>query len=956
MSRPDSPGPVASGTRGVIPGVITGVARKNRMQVGTVNDVRERGSLDQRNDHGLLGRTDEFARLEHVIAQTRAGCGTVLLVRGEPGVGKTALLEQAAAAAPDLDVVRFRGVESEQAMPYAGLQLLCTTLRADLSRLDKAERMAMESAFRRNDDSPDPFLVGLATLTLLTTGVRLPRLYVVDDAHWLDEATAATLAFVLRRVDDAAIAVLLATQSPGDDHFGEFPAVQLSGLNDADAYRLLRTESFGHLDEATLGRIVAEARGNPGTILQVLGHVRSPAFAAGYGSVGTPPLAPGAEQTLAERLQELDADELRFLMLAAADPIGDPALLWQAAGSLGLDAHSLAALEDHGWLRLATHVMFTHPDERSAVYHMTPNDERRSLHRALADATDPVAAPDRRAFHLACASIGLDEDLAAELEARSADAQRRSGRAGAATFLEHSALLTQDRQLRSDRALAAAIARFDAGSANGSVQMLVTARLGRLDEGGGGRIDRQQARVAFFENRNGEAAELLLRAAEDLRLTDRQEGAEAFLEALIAAAYAGRLGPGTDVVANKTPTDWRIDGLTHRLLVGLTTRYAQSFRDGYSNLVEVLRTAATHDSGDPGRRWLWIASRIAADLWDDRLWTKLTAMALDAALATGSLMLLPYALSSECLVELHLGHLDRAQRIIERVDAVATSTHAPRFFHAALLLAGWRGDEQAARAQIDLARRDALRRGEGSVLTTAALSAAILYNGLGRYDAALEAARDAAAGDELAVFGWALTELVEAAVRTGQRADATRALSELTERTQICGTDWALGIEARSRALVADDRDAEPLYQEAVERLGRSHAQPQLARARLVYGEWLRRRGRRVDARSQLKAARESLTAMGATAFAERAHREYLATSEKVRRRAAEYGSRLTPQETRIATLAREGLTNPEIGERLYLSPRTIEYHLRKIFEKFGITSRRELLLAGGEELDLREG
>ena len=898
---------------------------------------------DHRTGRALLGRSGELRRLEEELRRARSRRGTVLVLRGQAGLGKSTLLDIAAAGASGMEVVRFRGVESERSMRFAGLQLLCTAIRADVDQLEAPQRAAAEVAFGAAEGEVDPFLVGLAASSLLTAAARQrPTLFVVDDAHWLDPATSRAIAFALRRLDDHPIAVLLATRDDAaDDQFGEFPSVRLDRLTDADACELLRTASFGRIDEAVLNRIVAEARGNPRAVLEVVDGVMSSEFAGGYGIACSPRTDLGP---LTERVQSLGPDERRVLLLAAADPTGDPALQWRAAEVLRIDRRVARTLEDRRWLRLGTRVLFVDPGERSAVYRLATAEEREAAHCALAAATDPIAAPDRRAWHLASATTGLDDDLAAELERCAADAQSRSGRAGEAAFLERSALLTLDPRLRSTRALAAAAAKFDVGSAAVSVQLLATAELGRLDGHGRGSLDRQQARVAFFSKRNGHAAEQMLRAAQALHQTDERLACEGFLEALVAAIYAGQLGPGVDVFANKMPADWRTDGIARRLLVGLTARFAQGFAAGHRVLMSSLRAAARHDSDDRGRQWLWMAARIAADLWDDGLWAELTSHALDTARDTGSLMLLPYALTGECVAALHFGHFDKAQRLVEYIDALAASTRAPRFSCAALLLAGWRGDEQSAIPRIDTARRDALDRGEGIVLSTASLSAAVLYNGLGRYDAAFAAARDAAARDELVVFGWSVMELIEAAARTGEREAAACALAELTERTRVAGTDWALGIEARSRALLAEGPEAERLYQEAVERLGRSRVVVHLARAQLVYGEWLRRQGRRVDARIQLKAARESLTSIGATAFAERAHREYLATGDKARRRVVDCGAQLTPQEARITSLARQGLTNPEIGERLFLSPRTVEYHLHKVFEKLGISSRRGLL------------
>ncbi|MFC6157227.1 helix-turn-helix transcriptional regulator [Kribbella jiaozuonensis] len=884
----------------------------------------------------LIGRSVVQRRLEDEFRSARSGQGRVVVVRGEPGIGRSAVLDLAAGAR-GMELVRTRGVESERAMPFAGLQQLCTTLHADLTSLDSPQRAAIEAAFGVAEGRSDPYLIGLATLALLIAVAKeRPALILIDDAHWLDAATSQALAFAFRRIDAHPIAVVLATPAEDDD-FAQFPTLRLTGLSDADGRALLRTATYGGVDEAVLSRIVAEARGNPRDILAAVDGVMSPDFAGGYGVV-----CAGADTGgLDERMANLTSAERLALILAAADPTGDPALQWRAADVLGLGHQVARTLQDQGWLRHETRVLFVDPALRPAVYCLATSSERDEVHAALATATDTIVAPDRRAWHLALATTGPDDQLATELEHCAAHARRRCGRAGEAAFLERSALLTRDADVRSARLLAAAAAKFDIGSAPAAVQLLAAAGLGRLDGRVRRCLDQQQARLAFVDKRNGPAVEQMLQAAEERRRANEPLACEGFLETLVASTYAGRLGPGTGAFARRIPTDWTCDGTNRDLLVGLTARFATGFAASHHLLRPVVGAVADQH---PSKRWLGIGARIAADLWDDDLWDELTSRAVDLARETGALMRLPYALTDRCLAELHFGNFDTAQHLVDRIDALTTSSRAPSFPCGALLLAGWRGAEEVALPQIEAARQDAMERGEGIVFTTAALSAAVLANGLGRYDVALAAARDVVAEDELVLYGWGLTELIEAAARSGQSRAAESALETLAERARAVGTDWALGLEARSRALLTDGPEAERLYQQAIDHLARTRVVVHLARTRLVYGEWLRREGRRVDARVQLKAARDRLAAAGATAFTERAHREYLATGDRARRRIVDHRAQLTPQETSIAALAGQGLTNPEIGERLFLSPRTVEYHLHKVFEKFGISSRRALL------------
>lgn len=898
----------------------------------------------------LVGRAGELARLDHELGITRAGTGSVLILRGEAGTGKSALLENATERARKLQVIRFRGIQAEQGMPYSGLHLLYITLRAQLQPLDHDHLGAVDAVFCMSANSREPYLAGQALLSLLTGAIqKRPSLLVIDDAHWLDKESATTIAFLLRRLEDQPIFALVATRELTDDVFADLPDIRVGKLSEQDARALIADASVTQIDEILAGQIVAESRCKPGAILEVLAGTTSPEFAGSYSPASPDRYPSQAQDALATRLAALDPDERRLLMLAAADPTGDPVLLWQAAAVLGIKPTAGQALIDQGWLEFGSRVLLRSPAERSATYRCATTEERSALHHALAQVTDPTTAPDRRSWHLANATIGLDESLADALAGYADLAQRRSGWAGAAAFLERAARLTVDPRLRSERALAAAAARFNAGSAEGSSRMLVTAELGRLDQSLSAEVERQRARVAFFNARNGAAAQQLLDAAPYIRTSDGGVSREGYLEALVASVYAGRLGPGPKAYAQMMPADFAPESFVDSVLAGLTAHYAPTPNADPRTLVRSLRAPVHPKSLGEGRQWLWLAALMAADEWDEGLWLELTSEAHDAALDAGSLMLSPHVLTVEALAELHVGNIDQGQRMAEEIDAIAASTQAPRFYTAAMLVAAWQGDEQAAEPLIGAARRDAMVRGEGIILTVASLASSVLYNGLGRYAEAFSAAQDAAKCDELAVSGWALVELVEAAARSGQPEIAASALTRLTQRTQAAGTDWALGMEARSRGLLADDSKAERCYAEAVDRLGRTESRAHLARAQLVYGEWLRRQSRQVDGRIQLKAAAQAFDEIGAAAFAARAHREYLATSDKLRRNVTNQGTLLTPQEARIAELVELGLTNPEIGQRLFLSSRTVEYHLNKVFRKRGISSRRELLYRARE-------
>jgi DNA-binding CsgD family transcriptional regulator len=898
----------------------------------------------------LAGRAAELARLERLLERLRTRESDVLVLRGEPGIGKTALLDHFAAHAKGLRIVRLRGVESEMELPFASLHLLCGSLRDGMPFLQPAQRAALETAIGPHEGPADRFLVGLAVLELfVAAAARQPLLCIVDDAQWLDDQSARVLAFVVRRLQSEPVGVVLAERLPRTiGRFDGLPELTLDGLSYTEARTLLRSLIRSRFDETVLQRIFAESRGNPELLLNTVRGTRVADFAGGFAVVTAPtPHARPLDETKAS-IEHLDADSRRMLLVAAADPTGDPALYWRAATYLDIAPEATGPLEFANLLHVAPRVLFSDPRLRPAVYRLSSDDERRCVHAALAAATDAASDPDRRAWHLAHAVVGTDEDVALELERCVPKARERGGPAAAAAFLEKAALITLDASRRAERALAAAAAKLDAGAPDAAVRLLVAAEMGPPDSAHRSRLECQRARAAFAARRGNDASELLLRAASKLEQLDARVAGEAYLEALVAAIYAGRLssGRGPEAIAKAVRgslLSLRLPPSLDLLLRGLTGRFTDGYAAAHATLKQALDAVRDESSQLDVSRWLWLACRIAGDLWEDEVWHELTTLDLQRAEAAGSLAVLPYTLTYRSIVDVHSGDFASAEALVADADAIMDVTGHPPFAYTSLVLAAYRGEESSALPLIDAARHDAVRRGEGITMTTAGFAAAVLYNGLGRYDAALSAASDAAESDELGLFGWSLVELVEAASRSGQPDAGMEALQILTERARVTGTDWAFGIVARSRALLTDGSAAERFYVEAIERLSRSRIRVHLARAQLIYGEWLRRQGKRIDARAQLRAAFDAFVAMGATAFAERAHRELLATGETARRRVVETTGQLTPQEMRIAALARDGLTNTEIGERLFVSPRTVEYHLHKVFEKLGVRSRHEL-------------
>lgn len=886
----------------------------------------------------LYGRASERAWLERSLLRARDGHGEVLVLRGAPGIGKTALLDHTVDAAAGFLVVRVRGVESEMDLPYAALQVLCSPLLGGRGELAAAHRDALDVALgTRTGAVPDRFLLGLAVLGLLSVTAReRPLLCVVDDAQWLDPLSARVFAFVARRLDAAPVAFLLA----GTADFHGLPERTLTGLPVADSRALLAGVLPGRVDDSVVGRIIAESRGNPGVLLRSVDGVSIGELAGGFGVPATPRLPRHEETALRDRLDRLRHDSRLLLLTAAAEPTGDPALTWRAAGRLGIGADAAESLEADGLLSIGVRVTFRDPLLRAAVYAMADAERRRAVHAALADAT---TAADRRAWHVAHATTQPDEAVASELERHANTARQRSGFAALAAFLARSAQLTIDPLRRVDRALAAATAAHQAGATDLAVRMLATAERESPNPRHRAHLGWLRAWHSFLASRDRAAADAVAVAARHLLPFDPVLARQACLDALAAAGSVGRLTIGAEAVrlAREAwePLVQHPSTATELLLDGLVVRATE----GYAAAVEPLTLAVKRllcDNDDDRPR---LACLVAPDLWDDDTWHALSDRDVRLARNAGALAALPWALTQRALVDVHGGDFTAAAARITEANAITSVTGHPPFTDAAVLLAGWRG---RATELVEDTRRDALERGEGRSLSMAWLAEAVLRNGLCHHDRAMAAARRAAEFDEPGLSGWALVELVEAAARCGEHDVATTALDRLAEHTRLIGTDWALGVTARARALTRRGAAAQDAHVEAIERLGRCRITTQLARARLCYGEWLRRDGRRVDARVPLREAHDAFVAMGADAFAERALRELLAAGERAHAKGT--WRELTPQESRIASLARDGMTNPEIGTRLSVSPRTVEYHLRKVYGKLGVTSRAELHLVLG--------
>ena len=897
----------------------------------------------------MVGRRNERAVLDGLLEAVRAGRSGALVVRGEAGVGKTALLDYAIESASGLRVARAVGVESEIELAFAALHQMCAPMLDHLEHLPAPQREALAVTFGLSSGAvPDRFFVSLAVLGLLSEVTEeRPLVCVIDDAQWLDRASAQTLAFVARRLLAESVLMLFASREPGEELQG-LPELVVRGLAEAEARELLASVIPGPLDEQVREQIVAETRGNPLALLELPRGLPPAQLAGGFGLPGALALSERLEESFLQRLETLPPETQLLLLVAAAEPVGDPVLLWRAAERLGICISAMEAAERVGLVEVRQGTRFRHPLVRSAIYRAAAPEDRRRVHVVLAETTEPELDPDRRAWHRAQASAAPDEDVATELERSAGRAQARGGLAAAAAFLERAVALTPDDARRAERALAAAQAKFQAGAPEAAAVLLAAAELAPLDELARARVDLLRAEIAYSQKRGSDAPPLLLRAAKRLEPLDAALARATYREALNAATWAdssaegvGALEVAQAVLAAPPPERPTPAGL---LLEGAAVQCTEGFAAGVSELKRALSALRSGDISDEEQlEWSVLIYRTAVDLWDDESWYVMASRCVEQARGSGALPALHFALNARVVADAFMGELAGGFSRMEELKTVCDVIGSELPPYSPLALAAWRGREAEVSELIAATTTEALARGETQALSATQWAAAVLYNGLGRYEEALAAAARAVDYQHLGFSGWSLAELIEAAARRGKLDHAADALEQLAARARDCGSDWALGIESRSRALLSEGEAADELYRDAIERLGRTRVRTELARGHLLFGEWLRRERRRLEAREQLRTAHEMLTAMGVGAFAERAARELLATGERVRKRRVETRDELTAQERQIARLARDGLSNPEIGARLFISPRTVEYHLHKVFTKLQIGSRTEL-------------
>jgi len=905
---------------------------------------------------GFFSRAAELAAVEQRMRAAAAGRGGTLVICGEAGIGKTELLERVLERADGLRLVRAVGREFESELAYTGLHELCRPLLTRLKTLPAPQRTAVEVAFALRDGAtPDHFRLGLAVLGLLSAAAReQPIVCAVDDAQWLDHASAQVLAFVARRVEHDPVMFLFAVRETAEPALLDgLPTLTLTGLGNEDSLALLASQLHAPLDERIRDQIVAEARGNPLALLELPRRVRSAELAGGFGLPKALPVPVRIEAGYRERLTVLPEDTQRLLLLAAGEPLGDPVLLWRAAEGLGIGAGAAAPAEAAQLLDIGVRVRFRHPLVRSAVYDAATPDDRRGVHRALAEATDPRTDPDRRAWHRAQSVLGPDEDIAAELESAAVRASTRGGMAAAAGFLERATALTPDPARRAERALNAARFNHWAGAHEAATELLATARTGPLDG-----LQRALAEVLTAQisvDTGAKDPAPLLDAARNVEVHEPLMARDVYVEALLVAMRAGRLGAEDLLVDTAHEVAKSLDAApltpaprADRLLRALIRRET----DGYAAAVPAMRDAidtflTAAKAPNPRSRWLSIVTGVAIDLWDLENWRVIAEHHVRITRRKGALITLPSGLHLLAAAHLVAGEFQDAATLVAEANMIDPTGNSAGPPFGDLALRAWRGDEEGVAALAERVTELAHESGEGHFLTVLDGTQAVLYNGVGRYDAAFECAARACRHDELAFSALNPTEFVEAAARSGRHRQAGPVLAEFIHKTDASGTDLAIGLQLHARALLTDGADAEDLYEQSIHRLTQTHAVAYLGRTHLVYGEWLRRETRRAAARTQLRIAYELLSAIGAAGFAARAARELSACGERplgqVYRPATKPFDLLTPQELQIARLVAAGATSKAAASQLFLSPRTVHAHLRSIFKKLGITSRRQL-------------
>jgi len=891
------------------------------------------------------GRQAQLGALSELVEGARERRGGAIVVSGEPGVGKTTLIGHALANRLDVSVLRVAGVQFEKGFAFAAVHRLFQPLLAESKELAEPILAVLETAFgMREGRVPDADDVGAALLGLLSEAASGgPVVCVIDDAQWVDDPSARALAFLAEAIAAEPVAMIFALPEAGTvPALAALPQVQVARLSAEDARALLAAEFHAPLDRRVRERIIAEARGNPLALLE-LPHRSGPGhFAGGFGLPDAAPPADGVEDGFRERLTALPDATRLLLLLAAADPLGDQELLWRAADSLGVGSGAAAPARDAGLLGDGEGVIFRHPLVRSAVYRAAGGDDRRRVHRALAEATDPALDPERRIWHHAQAAAGPDKQIAGDLEYWAVNVQSRGGVAASAAFTGRSAALTADRELRAERLLAAARSKIEAGALDDAEGLLSAAEASSLSARQRAHRDRLLGRIAFLSRNMQPALDLQLKAAAQFARLDPSLARACHLDAIETGMLAGRTGDAMMVTireASAAPPAPGTPTSADLLLDALVALYTGDRRRGLAILAPIL---------DDTRNEVWLrhpllGCLLAGEAWHIEAFVNIASWQVESARSTGSVSTIPIGLMTLTAASVWGGDTPGEMALLSLGESLADVTGLAQPCYARVVSAAFHGFEPAASRQIRAIEVEARKRGEGLTVSCCAWAEAVLGNALADYPRALAAARAATSYREAGIHGQSLLELTEAAVRCGDRDAALSAYGELVELTGSPSAGWGAEVQACAAALVAENDVAEQRYRDALTLLGAGHNAVWIGRTHLLFGEWLRRQGRRREAREQLGRAHDVFAASGLAAFAKRAAAEMQATGEKARSRGGAATDELTAQETAIVQLVVAGATNREIAAKMFLSPRTIDTHLRSIFRKLGVTSRRQL-------------
>jgi DNA-binding CsgD family transcriptional regulator len=898
----------------------------------------------------LLNRETERAAIDHVLDAVRSGLSGTLVLRGGPGVGKTTLLRYAIDSAPDLRVSSIAGVESEISMEYGGLHQLLLPFLPLLDELPTPQRSALRVAFGQEPGPPpERFLVALATLTLLSRAAeQRPLLCLIDDAHWLDPESAQVLGFVARRLYADRVGLIAASNElvPSQPAEG-LPTITVDGLADAEARDLLAAVAGRALNPQTVDRILAETGNNPLALVE-LGSAYTDDEISGHAALPQPlPLGERLREHCLRLVRSLTPEAQEFTLLAAADPEGERDQLWRAAAAAGIDPDAAAA--ETAWAGVlefpGDSVRFRHPLLRSAMYHGASAADRRRAHRLLGEAGNSQL----RSWHLATAAVVPDEELAAELQRTAEHAAARGGYAARAALLRRSAGLTPDDGRRAEREVTLAEATLMAGDPDGA-QHVLDAALPRLTQTTvRGQAQQLGGAIRFAQGDAAGATRVLASAAQAFAHDDRL-ARDTMLGALEAAIWSG---PALTreiarLARDLPPATGTAPSVSDLLLEG----YSARFTLGYQASVRPFRAAVTAllaEDLDPavGLRWFALGTAAAGSLWDDKATFALSDRWIDTTRATGAFTTLPVALAFHSVSDAMAGRLREADAQWATMLEVLTMSHGL----GALGLNGrsngvmlaYRGNLAEARATGLALMRESTGQGLGRAADVGRYIAAMADLFDGNYAASMSSALTVFENDPALTAEATLPELVEAALRAGEREVAGTAYETLSQRALAAGTPWGLGLRARCAALLAESADAEDAYLESISQLERCQSAVDLARAHLLYGQWLRRAKRRRGARTELRTAHDMFARMGAQRFADLAATELRATGEHAQARTPETVADLTPQESRIADLAAAGASNSEIAAQLFISPSTVDYHLRKVFRKLNVTSRTQL-------------